>query len=200
MTAKLRSYVYLGIVSSVLTACTNSDVRDSLGINREAPDEFVVVSRPPLSVPPEFELRPPRPGEAPRLPSAEAQARKELLGTESKSSTLEEDMPHSESSVAPVIASDAATGATASFLNRAGVGTADESIREKLGQDAVAAPKVEAKSLYEEIVGADKKEPVVDAKKEAERLRTNKDTGKPVTEGTTPDAKEKPPSVIDTIF
>lgn len=35
---------------------------DTLGLGKRAPDEFAVVRRQPLVVPPDFDLRPPRPG------------------------------------------------------------------------------------------------------------------------------------------
>ena len=38
-------------------------MRDTLGLNKRAPDEFQVVRRQPLVVPPDRNLRPPRPGE-----------------------------------------------------------------------------------------------------------------------------------------
>jgi len=38
-------------------------LRDAFGVNKHAPDEFAVVRNVPLVVPPDFELRPPRPGE-----------------------------------------------------------------------------------------------------------------------------------------
>jgi hypothetical protein len=37
-------------------------VRDSLGLGKNPPDEFQVVSRAPLSLPPDYALRPPAPG------------------------------------------------------------------------------------------------------------------------------------------
>ena len=39
--------------------------RQAIGIDRVGPDEFAVESRAPLTIPPEFDLRPPQPG-APR--------------------------------------------------------------------------------------------------------------------------------------
>jgi hypothetical protein len=42
-----------------------SDFRVALGIDRVGPDEFAVESRAPLTIPPDFDLRPPQPG-APR--------------------------------------------------------------------------------------------------------------------------------------
>src|SRR5690625_1857234 len=44
-----------------LSAC-GDNVRRSLGLTKQSPDEFRVVSRAPLSVPPSFNLRPPAPG------------------------------------------------------------------------------------------------------------------------------------------
>jgi hypothetical protein len=49
-----------------LTACSGSaDLSRTFGLTRDAPDEFLVTTRAPLSMPPDFSLRPPRPG-APR--------------------------------------------------------------------------------------------------------------------------------------
>lgn len=43
--------------SFAVSGCT--DVRRALGIERTTPDEFAVTARPPLTVPPDFSLRPP---------------------------------------------------------------------------------------------------------------------------------------------
>ena len=37
-------------------------IRDQLGFNKKAPDEFTVVKKAPLVLPPDFSLRPPAPG------------------------------------------------------------------------------------------------------------------------------------------
>jgi len=42
----------------LLTSCTNS-MKRNLGLVREVPDEFKVISQPDLSIPPEFDLVPP---------------------------------------------------------------------------------------------------------------------------------------------
>ena len=47
----------------MLPGCTG--FRQALGMDRVGPDEFAVESRAPLTLPPEFDLRPPQPG-APR--------------------------------------------------------------------------------------------------------------------------------------
>ena len=51
-----------------LAGCGSSTGRDwarTFGFVRDAPDEFAVTTQPPLAMPPDFTLRPPRPG-APR--------------------------------------------------------------------------------------------------------------------------------------
>ena len=45
------------LAALALSACDGGSVANTLGMNIEAPDEFTVVSRPPLSLPPEFNLR-----------------------------------------------------------------------------------------------------------------------------------------------
>ncbi len=185
-----------------LTACESGSVQETLGLNRDAPDEFTVVSRPPLSVPPEFSLRPPRPGEPPRGMGAEDQARSLITGkTPAPSDPFAIEAPTVETAVTPVVRNDALSEGANSLLKRAGASNADTSIREKLGADASRpAPSGKADSLLDAVVGTEKAEPTVDAAKEAERLRANKQAGKPVTEGDVPEEKPKKPSLVDRIF
>jgi hypothetical protein len=49
--------------SSLIAGC--SDFKKSVGLEPTLPDEFAVESRAPLTIPPDFDLRPPSPG-APR--------------------------------------------------------------------------------------------------------------------------------------
>ena len=52
-------------VAALLAGCSGDDLSRTFGVTRDVPDEFVVTTRAPLSMPPDFQLRPPRPG-APR--------------------------------------------------------------------------------------------------------------------------------------
>ena len=45
-----------------LAACGGDDLTRTFGLSRDAPDEFQVTTRAPLSMPPDMTLRPPRPG------------------------------------------------------------------------------------------------------------------------------------------
>ena len=50
-------------------------------MGKRVPDEFAVVQRAPLTIPPDFELRPPRPGEVrPQTGTTSDQARAALVG------------------------------------------------------------------------------------------------------------------------
>jgi hypothetical protein len=55
--------VILGMLLFLVSGC--SDFKKMVGIEKTSPDEFAVESRAPLTVPPDFDLRPPAPG-APR--------------------------------------------------------------------------------------------------------------------------------------
>ena len=43
----------------LIVGCQGGNARQILGINKQPPDEFKVVSNPPLSLPPNFSVRPP---------------------------------------------------------------------------------------------------------------------------------------------
>lgn len=48
----------IGLMLTVaLSACSNV-TKEKLGLNKKAPNEFMVTTRPPLSLPPEYDLRP----------------------------------------------------------------------------------------------------------------------------------------------
>ncbi len=49
-------FLALGFIC-VLGACSQS-TKQKLGLAKQAPNEFMVVSKPPLSLPPEYNLRP----------------------------------------------------------------------------------------------------------------------------------------------
>ena len=67
------------IAAAGLAGCTST--RNALGMNKVTPDEFRVVTKAPLVVPPDFALRPPAPGmPRPQELQPESAARTALLG------------------------------------------------------------------------------------------------------------------------
>ena len=68
------------LVGSVmlLAGCEGSGLTRTFGLTRDAPDEFLVTTRAPLSLPPDYNLRPPRPG-APRPQEQSEQSQAEEI-------------------------------------------------------------------------------------------------------------------------
>jgi hypothetical protein len=67
-----------------------SSLSKSMGISKVTPDEFRVVTKAPLTVPPDFSLRPPSPGEPrPQELEPESAARVALLGERAASDRSE---------------------------------------------------------------------------------------------------------------
>lgn len=78
----LRSVLIAAVAASfALTGC--SSIQRGLGGSKVTPDEFRTVTIAPLSVPPEYNLRPPRPGEPrPEEIYPDQMARAALLGAQ----------------------------------------------------------------------------------------------------------------------
>jgi hypothetical protein len=65
----------LSVMALSLIGCQS--LREAAGITKEPPDEFAVVTKSPLVIPPDFNLKPPKPGAAPTnqvSPTQSAQA------------------------------------------------------------------------------------------------------------------------------
>jgi hypothetical protein len=80
-----RTVLALALTAGVglvgLSLCGCSSTAKALGMTKVVPDEFRVVSKAPLVVPPDYALRPPNPGEPrPQELQPESAARNALLG------------------------------------------------------------------------------------------------------------------------
>lgn len=83
----MKRFAFALMSVSLLAAC--STAKQELGLTRQSPDEFSVIERAPLSLPPDYTLRPPRSGgpAAATALSAESQARRVVLGSEAEAIT-----------------------------------------------------------------------------------------------------------------
>lgn len=61
--SRVLKIALLGCAIGSLVACTS--IRNAAGLGKVQPDEFSVVSKAPLIIPPDYNLRPPTPGSAP---------------------------------------------------------------------------------------------------------------------------------------
>jgi hypothetical protein len=66
MNNTLKTFALFSLTTGcfLITGCDS--VRHTLGLDHYQPNEFDVIGKPPLSIPPEYNLRPPRPGEPDR--------------------------------------------------------------------------------------------------------------------------------------
>lgn len=79
MRSALKTLVLPVLALVALSGC--DDTRRALGIDKSIPDEFAVIRRAPLVMPPDYNLRPPAPGsERPQEGTTAEQARNALIG------------------------------------------------------------------------------------------------------------------------
>ncbi len=162
----------LALTAVALSAC-GSSLSDTLGYGKEAPDEFAIVTKAPLVIPPDYSLRPPRPGApSPRETSPSALAQAALLGT----------VANGQGGVQP-------SAGEVALLTSAGALNADPAVRDLIDDETRALKQKDERFISEVLFWQKPSEPnrVVNASSEAQRLRENEALGRPVTEGETPD-------------
>ena len=77
--SRVAFLILAGSAAIGLSACNT--IRNSIGVSKVTPDEFRVVSIAPLTVPPDYALRPPRPGDPrPQELRPDGQARAAVFG------------------------------------------------------------------------------------------------------------------------
>ena len=176
-----RFYAVLAIVTGVITGCDS--VNKAIGGGKNTPDEFVVFKRPPLSLPPSYGLRPPKPGkDRPQKISTVDEARKALLGNG-----------------ADKLSNGTKTNPTSlglkALIKQTGADRARPDIRRLVNQETSVIAEEDQSFVNKLIFWTDDKSlpgVVVDAKKENKRIMTNDALGKPINEGKTPKVKRKP--------
>jgi hypothetical protein len=171
--------------SLLLAACGDGDsLSRTFGFTRDTPDEFTVTTRAPLSMPPDFALRPPRPG-APR-PMEQSESRQ------------------AETALLPQTALSAGQGAESAgqeaLLQQAGPPVTN-AIRAKI--DADARIEQANNSFVDRLLFWQRSSPqgiVVDPQKEAQRLRENAALGESPETGDTPIIQPRKKGWLEGLF
>lgn len=160
---------------------------------KRAPDEFAVYSRAPLSLPPDFALRPPAPGQSRSqniMPQAEAKGA--LIGG-SLNSPSPGPSAASVSSFSP---------GTRNLMEQTGALNADPDIRDLVNRESTILAE-EDQSFVERLMfwstpveyGT-----VVDPVEEAKRIQQTQALGQPITAGETPTIERKKRALLEGIF
>jgi hypothetical protein len=191
----LKKNILLALLIPVIAGCS-SNAKDTLGLRRTAPDEFKVISNPPLSMPPEFSLRPPSSGEDKAAVAA---------ANETEVKNILEKKPSSK--VAKAEANQKTTKGEGAFLGMAGAEDTDSQIKAILTAESEQQAKQEKeKGFLDKIASFSNKDakdtqPVlVKANAEKDRITKNKEEGKPVTEGETPTVAPAKKGLLQNVF
>lgn len=179
----LGSALLAGLVLSGPTGCSNA--RKSLGLERKPPDEFAVVARAPLAVPPEYDLRPPEPGAPrPQEGTTRDQARNSLLGSGAGYDRSEVSRGEQE------------------LLKLAGTDRNVDNIRQVVDRET-SALAAESEEFTDRLMFWDDQIPygtVVDPAKESQRIRENQALGRAITTGETPTIERRKKALLEGIF
>jgi hypothetical protein len=187
---RLPALLCLGAAALALAGC--SGVREQLGLEKQAPDEFRVVSRAPLTVPPEFALRPPRPGAPrPQVGTPTDQARRTVFRLGDQQPTVEQVMPD-----------DGRSLGERAILMGAGADQANPEIRQIVDRETRQVNE-ESQDFLESLIFWRDAQPtgdVVDAEAEARRLREAQAIGQPVTGAGAPTIERRERGILEDLF
>lgn len=183
LTIALRLIVPAAIVA-LLSGCGDSSLSRTFGLVRDAPDEFTVVTRAPLSMPPDFTLRPPQPG----APRAQEQSDRSLAESALVPEAALGGAPVGVSRGQAAIVRDAGGGAPADIRQRV-----DQEARLNAGDDGFVD-----RLLYWR--QSDSQKAVVDPGQEAKRLRQNSALGQSPVTGETPIITERKKGWFQDLF
>lgn len=179
----------------LLAGCEQT--KETLGLTKRSPDEFRVVSRAPLSLPPDYNLRPPTPGAPrPQEGTPQDQAKAAVFGTPEAAIT-DTVPPIGEGSEG-----SAQSAGESALLQSAGTAGVNPNIR-KLVDSETDQDQADSVGLADELTFWRDPEPygtVVDPAAEQKRLQENAALGKPVTEGDTPVIERKKRGLLEGIF
>jgi hypothetical protein len=174
--ARATGILMVLLMALSLQACDS--VKRAISGDKRAPDEFAVYKRPPLSLPPDYALRPPEPGrETLETYSPRDQARAAILRRPVESQSLA-----------------ATTPGLQVLMEKTGATDADPAIRKLVDQETLALSEEDKRLIDKLIFWVDDKDPqgtVVDPAAEQRRLLETQALGKPINEGKTPEIKRE---------
>lgn len=184
----LFSVLSVTLLLAFLTGC--GEVRSMLGQNKQPPDEFAVLSQPPLSIPPNFTLRAPEPGaNRPQKTPKKNDIKRIVLKSEAANA------------MNPTSVIGGASGEK-SLRNLLGTGSAKSNIRRLLNEENKELIYTDQRLINKLLKwpSGSATSSVLDAAAESERIKTNLDSGKPINEGETPVIKESGKNFIKKLF
>ena len=167
------------------------------GGKKVSPDEFKIVSHSPLTMPPNAELRPPRPGEPRPQEVTPADQAKEALSPSLAGRTQQRITGAGAGGAAPA----GRTGSEQALVAKAGGTNIDPNIRSKVNQDTKTLNDSD-KSFIDSLIFWQESQPsgvVIDPAKEQQRIRDAQAAGQPAS-GATPTITRRKRGILEGIF
>jgi len=163
-------------------------VGKSLGYGKQSPDEFAVVRNTPLTLPPDYSLRPPRPGaQRPQVETIRQKAKNTVftraVETDDSSSRLESEGEHA-------------------LLRQADALETNPNIKREINEEFTIYVQ-EGEGFFEDLLFWQAKQPLgesIDAQEEAQRLNENAALGLPPNSGDTPVIERREQGIFEGIF
>lgn len=188
----------LALAMPALAGCSNT--KEMLGLTKRSPDEFQVVSRAPLSMPPDYSLRPPTPGAPrPQEGTTTQQAKNIVTGYQQAGGGL---APDQIPSIGEGEQTSTESAGESAFLQSASLTGIDPNIR-KLVDEETTADQDASQSFLDELIFWRAPEPygtVVDPAAEQKRLQENQALGQPTDTGETPIIERKKKGLFEGVF
>ena len=199
---RLRSGVLLASVMLLgLSACDT--LKEQAGLTKKAPDEFTIITKAPLVMPPDFSLRPPRPGaKGPQEIQPKERARTALLGSRATAARARQAGEKTLAGAAGTSSGKKAMGAELAILQKAGATGTNSSIRQIVNRETTVLAEKD-KSFTDRLIFWQKKPPqgaTVDAGKEAKRLREAAASGGATDAVATPVIKRRKRGWLEGVF
>lgn len=191
MKAQSFKNVFAIILPILLIGC--SSARDIVGLGKQSPDEFEVVTRAPLSLPPDYGLRVPIPNISRTQEKSVKDSADDLISSRGSSSRQKLSRRNRLGATSP--AEDA-------ILGRAQARSSDDSIRAKLSSDNKTISGTD-KKLIDKIIfwqGAEKPGAILDPEKESKRINDLKSDGKTIANGDVPVIERADWGLLDGLF
>ena len=184
--------LFLLAATMLIAGCEQT--KRALGQSKNAPDEFAVYQRAPLSLPPNYSLRPPTPG----------QDRPQMVNSRDRASAALGQAPRSRQRTAPNGEPDLSglSSGEKSLLRLIDALDASNNIRNQINQESTILADG-GEDLTDTILFWQQKPEfgvTVDAAQEKKRIQKNQAAGLPLNTGNTPIVMRKKKALLEGVF
>lgn len=206
----MSRFLILTALAVSLAACGGGD-GGLLDRGKRAPDEFAVYSRAPLTLPPDYGLRPPEPGKEREEQQPRETARGTLVGTSAGAGAPSGVGGYSFGATTgggfgsvpgSTPATVSGTAGTAAILERSGAATVEPGIRSQVDRETTVLAEEDQFFTDRLIFWGTPTEygTIVDPVAESRRIRENQALGRTITAGDTPTIERAPQALLEGLF